>query len=107
MKDFEAFIGKSLMAVVTIVGGWLLSGWVLTILWGWFIVPTFRQPQLGIAPALGVALIVRYLTRQNIDIVEPERTTTERWIRTAVGLLLPLTWLGMGWVVHLFMGGMA
>lgn len=104
MKDFQAFLGAVAMAAVAIIGGWLLSGWVLTILWGWFIVPTFGLPRLGIAPALGVSLVVGYLTRHWVDVKSPERTSAERWTRTFAITLSPLLSLGMGWVVHLFMG---
>ncbi len=40
------------------------SGYVLTCLWGWFVVPTFALPPLTLAQAIGVSLIVGYLTNQ-------------------------------------------
>lgn len=40
------------------------SGYVLTCLWGWFVVPTFALPPLTLAQAIGVSLIVGYLTHQ-------------------------------------------
>jgi len=40
------------------------GGYVLTCLWGWFVVPTFALPPLTLAQAIGVSLIVGYLTNQ-------------------------------------------
>ena len=104
MKDFQALLGAIAMAATAFVVAWLLNGWVLTILWGWFIVPTFGLRPLGFIPALGVALVVGYLTRQFVDVEAPKRTTGERWARAFVIAMSPLLSLAMGWVLHLFMG---
>lgn len=45
----------------------MLNAWVLTYLWAWFVTPVFGLPQLGLASAAGIYLIVRYLTYQFID----------------------------------------
>ena len=44
--------------------GSIWSGYVLTILWAWFVVPTFGLPPLALAPAIGLAVVVSYLTHQ-------------------------------------------
>ena len=46
--------------------GAIWSGYVLTILWAWFVVPTFGLPALAIAPAIGLSVVAGYLTHQYI-----------------------------------------
>jgi hypothetical protein len=38
----------------------LYSGYVLSVLWGWFIVSTFDAPNLSIIEAIGICLIVGF-----------------------------------------------
>lgn len=104
MKLLYQAVGGVVLYVTRLVLGVLLGGWVLTVLWGWFIVPTFHLPWLGIVSAIGINLVVRFLTFQVIDIKPPERTTGERWAYSIAVGLSPLVSLGAGWVVHLFMG---
>lgn len=101
-------IGWIVSYIVVVVVSALLRGWTLTVLWAWFVMPTFKLPAIGIAPALGISLVVGYLTRQDFDVEQPKRTQGERFAR-AVGLALlsPALALAFGWVVHLFMGGTA
>jgi hypothetical protein len=35
-----------------------LEGWVISLLWGWFMVPTFGLPSLSIPLALGISLVI-------------------------------------------------
>jgi len=41
----------------------LIDGWIFVRLWRWFILPTFQLPALTIWPAVGICIVVRYLTR--------------------------------------------
>jgi len=43
----------------------LLRGWVLSILWRWFMVPTLGLPALSVPQAIGIALVVGMLTHQS------------------------------------------
>lgn len=45
------------------VYGAMMNGWALSKLWSWFIVSTFALPALTIPAAIGVALVVNYLTQ--------------------------------------------
>jgi hypothetical protein len=38
----------------------LVRGFCLSVLWAWLIVPVFNLPNLSIAQALGVALVLNY-----------------------------------------------
>ncbi len=95
------FVGVILAAAFGILGIFaffalavILRGLVLSVLWGWFIVPVFGLPVLGILPAFGVALIVTYLVGYR---GKKEGTT---WLDVFTG---PLITLVFGWIVHLFM----
>lgn len=39
-----------------------INGWIFMKLWLWFAVPIFHLPVLTLIPAMGVALLVRFLT---------------------------------------------
>ena len=82
----------------------LLSGYALSVLWEWFIVPTFGAPHLGVVPAIGIAMVVSYMTYQNDDCKKEKRTTREEVIRlVAMAVMKPGMSLFFGWIVHLFM----
>lgn len=97
---FAATLG--FLALIPLSAMW--RGYVLTVLWAWFVMPTFGLPALGIAPAIGLALVVSFLTHQSDAAKKPEGDFAER-MATAVAyaFLLPLLVLGIGWVVHQFM----
>lgn len=78
------------------------SGFVLSVLWGWFISAAFNAPQLSIAPAIGLSMVVRYLTYQQLP-ADKSKSSTERVIEAlAVAFIQPAVTLGFGYIVHLF-----
>lgn len=77
----------------------ILSGWVLSVLWGWFIVPAFHLPALSIPAAIGVSLIAGKLTHQ----FQHEPENAKPWKVLAFGILSPFMTLAMGYVVRSFM----
>lgn len=56
------FIGYTVVTVAICAAASIYSGFVLSILWGWFIVPTFSFPPLNIPSAIGIAIVAGYLT---------------------------------------------
>jgi hydrogenase/urease accessory protein HupE len=90
-----------LMAVIHI----LYSGYALSILWGWFIEPTFGVDQLSMTSAIGLSMVVAFLTHQ----VNPSQFETEsefvEILGRVVGLAIvrPTVALAMGWIVTLWM----
>lgn len=101
---FLIFIG----GVVAFIGIWALSsiwsGYVLSVLWGWFIVPTFHLPPLSVVTAIGIAIVVSYLTHQ----IDRDDDKKREWSETFTkmigwGIIKPLIALCFGWIVHLFM----
>jgi hypothetical protein len=79
----------------------VLRGWVLSILWRWFAVPMFGLPGIGIAEAVGVALIVAMLTHEHRR--EPKSESTSDSLTDAAAVFLrPLFALLVGWVAKGF-----
>jgi len=80
------------------------KGYVLTVLWGWFVVPTFGLPALSLAPAIGMSMVVSFLTHQSDATKEQEGSSSERLAKAvAHALLVPALVLGIGAVVRHFM----
>lgn len=81
----------------------ILNGWVLSILWGWFISPVFGIPVITVGQAIGLAMVVSYLTYQHVDSNTRKNDKTEFYVNIMVAVLLrPLITLGIGYIVHLF-----
>lgn len=55
----SAFLGGVAAIVLGLVWSAAWSGYTLSVLWGWFMVPAFGLPALSVAQAYGVALVVR------------------------------------------------
>lgn len=91
-----------LLGLLAIGAVW--KGYVLTVLWGWFVVPTFGLPVLAIAPAIGLSLVVSFLTHQSDATKEQDGSSSERFAKSvAHALLMPAMVLGIGAVVRQFM----
>lgn len=82
----------------------ILNGYALSVLWGWFVVPTFSVPALGIVPAIGIAMMVSYLTYQTHNCKKEERGSDKKLSEGIMTVVLkPLLALLLGWIIHLFM----
>ncbi len=99
MKAFLLFV----WLLVVLIGGPVWSGYVLSIMWGWFVVPIFHLPQLQIAVAIGLSIIVRMLTYDPQE-SDKKKSDTEDAIVSSFcwSFLYPLLTLGVSYVVHLF-----
>jgi hypothetical protein len=84
------------VAMVAGIASVILDGWVLTRLWYWFVVPLGVRP-LGVAQAIGLAVIVRWLTGYET----PTKKDTGELILTLS--LRPLIVLGIGALIAWFM----
>ena len=101
---FLAVLGALVALPMVMFISSILNGYVLSILWGWFIVPTLGAPTLSTVPAIGIALVVAYLTYQVSDCEKVKREFSEE-VERFFGLVVlrPLLTLLFGWAVHLFM----
>jgi len=82
----------------------IFNGYALSVLWGWFVVPTLGAPALHIVPAIGVAMVVSYLTYQTHNCQKEKKSFGETIAEgTAMAILKPSFALFFGWIVHLFM----
>lgn len=78
----------------------MLRGWVLSVMWMWFVVPTFGLTPLSIPVAIGIGLILSFTTHQTNISAKPKRDISDI-ASSAVGY--PLVLLGLAWIVKSFM----
>ncbi|HEX8310321.1 MAG TPA: hypothetical protein VF614_03315 [Chthoniobacteraceae bacterium] len=79
----------------------LWRGYVLSILWGWFIVTTFGAKPLGIAEALGLLCVVSFLTAQYQPTLKSDQSESGKLLRViSFGFTLPAIALAIGAVVR-------
>ena len=83
----------------------LLNGYALSMLWQWFIVSTFEARPLGILPAIGMAMVVSFLTKQyNSAAHDPSKSHNARMAELITYTVLnPVFALVFGWIVHSLM----
>ena len=89
-----AIVSVSVLLALTAI--WV--GFVFSTMWGWFVAPVTTLPEIGIAEATGLSLVIGLFT---------SRTSGEQGDGTfsaALGKTLgyPLLVLGMGWIVLQF-----
>lgn len=98
METLLNFIG----IVVWIIVSTLLRGYVLSVLWGWFVVEIFHAPTLSLPGALGISTLITLLTYQYNNHKPPEEEKNS----TGVSLLIPFIMNGLallsGWIYHQF-----
>ncbi len=90
----------TLVAVAVLVPIW--SGLVLGQLWAWFIVPMFHLPQIGVPEAIGLSLLVGFLTK-DLTVNRESDKDKEWWEPALIAFLYPTITLVMAWVVHMFL----
>jgi putative Mn2+ efflux pump MntP len=85
----------------------VMSGWVITYLWQWFVMPVFDIRSISIVEAIGISMIASFLTYQYQASRQKEkdnRTTEEHIIEMLqYGIFRPLGVLGGAYIVHLFL----
>jgi hypothetical protein len=92
------------LLALSIALGSMWRGYVFSVLWGWFIVPIFHLPALGIASAIGIALVISFLTYQVSTPHGDDQGVAEKLSSNlTLSFLYPLICLLVGWVVTWFM----
>lgn len=77
----------------------LWRGYALATLWVWHVVPVFGIPELSIAHAWGVSVLISLLTYQYIEPNDTERHTVST---TVVAIITPAIALFSGWLATWF-----
>jgi hypothetical protein len=103
MKSVADQVTVGIFGVITLgvllVAGCVVEGFVFSALWRWFVSEPFGVQGIGIAHAVGLALLVGWLTRQHIK--EPKETKEEAtWELAFRAIGRPAIVLGVGAIVH-------
>ena len=86
------------------VAGVIWSGYALTILWAWFIVPTFSLAPLTLPAAIGFAIVAAYLTHQYMPKTKQDGSKLDETLRAlAHTAFKPAFALVAGWIVKQWM----
>ena len=88
----------------TIIIGLLLTpfaavwdGWILRLLWHWFVSPVFGIRDLRIPEAIGITIITHYLASS------PRKSDKGLMVAMLDAILGSLFILVVGWIVHFFL----
>jgi len=78
------------------------SGYALSVLWGWFIVPTFDIPAISIPTAIGIALVIGFVSKSDQTTDGSKSFADSLGELVVKAFLKPSIALLIGWVVTLF-----
>jgi hypothetical protein len=100
---YAFLLGIFLFPFIAIAGAFM-RGFVIIKLWNYFVFPTWGWLAPSIPVAIGVAMMINYITHQNVDIKSPERSVKENIIR-GLGVIFgaPLLIWFLGWIVTFWM----
>ena len=84
----------AILGAALIIPAIILRAWVLTVLWGWYVVPAFGAEPLRIVHAFGLALLLSYATHRRL----PKGQEDHGLISSLIyGASLALVSLAIGW----------
>jgi len=96
-------LGIIALLVIVVPASIIMNGWVLSIVWGWFIVPLFHFPELTIPYAIGISSVIGLFMHGRTSNQKDERTLSKKIMRAfSAAFLAPLMVLGFGWIVLQF-----
>lgn len=81
-----AVFGGFAAIILTLVWGAFWAGLAASVLWGWFAVPIFGLPAIGVAQAYGIALVLRSFRGMTPVDSKTDRSAGEVFVR---GIMLP------------------
>ena len=97
-------LGLVVVFVVSLVLSAIWKGYVLSVIWGWFAVPTFGLPPLSLVPAIGISYIIGFLTCQYNPPRKDDKSHQERFQESVLfSFIYPLLILGLSAAVNIFM----
>lgn len=96
-------VGLVALLALSIIWSALWFGLSLSILWGWFVVPLFGLPSIGVAQSYGLILVLRLMTI-NASIKKESETKTADLIARSIltppfsaGVFICVGWLVKAW----------
>jgi len=92
-----------MVGLIFTVVGILWRGYVLSFLWGWFMVPLGVKP-VGVAVAVGLSSLGGMLTKEGAKVsdLEVKASKIDQWIVWVFNTFLwPLIGLTVGWICHM------
>lgn len=93
-----------LLLLVGYIGVMIYYGFVLSVLWSWFIAPTFAVPELSIPVAIGISLTIGFVRADALRSIGSDFSSGNKQTQVISALLAaPLFSLLIGWVVKGFM----
>jgi len=105
-------IGKLLLAIGTVIViapiVIIFWGWSASILWGWFVVPVFDVPALGIAQSIGLCSAISIFTGVTSQSVRQSLTSSHdgdeksAFVGIFTFMIMPVFILTSGWIVKSF-----
>lgn len=96
MELFLIFLAVPIWLVALSVG----YGWALSVLWGWFVVPTFNLPQLSVPVAIGLTMTARLLMPTSYAQGDTKANSPSDFFGIMLGSLAVIpTMVGFGWVI--------
>ena len=94
-----AFLG---ITFGTVVVATIWRGYVLSVIWGWLVVPMFHLMPITVLGAIIISMIVGFLTYQHSAAPkDPEKTGWGHMLGIAFGY--PAAVLFIAWIVKMFM----
>lgn len=104
IKVDTAFAGTLLIiAVVPLVAVYsIVYGATIAQLWLWFVVPTFQAPALNVPQAIGLGILVGFLTN-DVSLKKDDRESYGLGASLLAIFGRPLTSLFFGWVLSFWL----
>ena len=92
--------GLGILGFILAIGGTILSGYVISILWKWFAVP-LGAPTISVALAIGLRVLWGAFCGIKWRDLADGRTAGEKLYHTfVICVIFPLLSWGIGWIVH-------
>lgn len=96
-------LGYILFFILITPASVIYSGFTVSTLWGWFIVPSLGVAELSLPVAIGGSLLLRFITYQP-PVNEAEGELDEQLLRFSLyAVIFPSMALFMGWITTMFM----
>lgn len=97
-----ALLGGLLLVAGMITGAYLINGWAILKLWGWFVVPLGVMP-IGLAWAIGIAVLASMFGQTPQVSKKSDKGDEKTSPALAILFVRPLLAVFVGWLCHLAM----